>query len=114
MYFKIAQSFSETPGGRYKKEGPYSAEEFRDNFLVPLYLKCLALSEKLMLDFDGGYGYAPGFLEETFGGMIRLGYSATDMATVIEFVSNEEPNLISNIASYISDAEWVLNDRNLN
>lgn len=74
MKLVIAKEFSETPGGRYKRSGKFSAEEFRDNILEDRYNKCLQSGENLVIDFDGGYGYSSGFLEESFGGFIRKGY----------------------------------------
>lgn len=103
MILKIAEVFSKTPGGRFTSDGLFSAEEFRTRLLEPAYDLCLLDEEKLYVDLDGGYGYTAGFLEESFGGMVRHGYKAKEMLDNIRFISNEEPELIENIRGYIID-----------
>lgn len=73
MTYHIAKEFSETPGGRFRKHGPYSGEEFRDDVLCGLLRKAVASDEKLAVVLDGTGGYGSSFLEEAFGGLIRLG-----------------------------------------
>lgn len=65
--YEIARKFSDTPGGRYKRLGPYSGEEFRD-VLVDL----LSKNEEVEVVLDGTEGYGSSFLEEAFGGLVRL------------------------------------------
>lgn len=105
MIIKIARDYTPTPGARYITDGPFSGEDFRDNILEKKYLECILKKEQLIIDLDGGYGYPAGFLEETFGGMIRKGYSMTDLLRVIQFVSQEELDLIPTILSYMSEEE---------
>lgn len=64
---KVAEQFTRTPGGRYRVDGPFSGEEFREQVLIP------ALSEGsgVIVDFDGVLGLSASFLEEAFGGLIR-------------------------------------------
>lgn len=76
----IADDFTQFPGGRYKRNGKGSGEEFREKFLVP-HLKA---QERIVIDLDGVSGYPPSFLEEAFGGLIRQGYSE---ATLKQFLS---------------------------
>ena len=101
----IAEDYSETPGARYISDGPFSGEEFRDKLLEPRYLNCLSLGIKLIIDFDGGYGYPITFLEETFGGLVRKGYSGLDLLNNIVFISNEEPEIIEDITKFILEEE---------
>lgn len=104
-FIRIAGDYSETPGSRYIQYGPYSGEDFRDNYLEQRYLKCLQAERKLVIDFDGGYGYSVGFLEEVFGGLIRKGYHATDLINNIIFISEEEPQIIEEIMIFMSEEE---------
>ena len=39
---KIATEFSDTPGPRYKTEGPYSGEMFREDVLYPQFQEIVA------------------------------------------------------------------------
>jgi len=112
MIYKISKEYTETPGSRYINEGKYSAEDFRDNHLIPLIERCKEQEEKLIIDLDGGYGYSTGFLEETFGGLIRKGYSIEDL-NLISFVSDEEPELIDTILTYIKEENDRTNKRKL-
>lgn len=105
FYINIAHDYSETPGARYISDGPFSGEAFRDKLLEPRYLNCLSLGIKLIIDFDGGYGYPITFLEEAFGGLVRKGYSGIDLLNNTIFVSNEEPKIIEDIKKLILEEE---------
>lgn len=97
----IANDFTDTPGSRYKtKWDNYSGEEFREKLLEPKFLKAKENNEKLMIDFDGGYGYLISFLEEAFGGLARI-YGSNSVLKTLDFKSNEEEALITKVKSYI-------------
>lgn len=109
MIYKISKEYTKTPGSRYKKEGSHSGEDFRDRILIPLIEKCKKSNENLIIDLDGVYGYSKGFLEETFGGLIRKGYSEEELLNNIGYISTEEPELIDTILTYISDENSRIN-----
>ena len=67
MRIKVAEQFSRTPGGRYKIDGRFSGEEFREKLLEP----AIATGQRVTVDFDGVLGLSASFLEEAFGGLIR-------------------------------------------
>ena len=71
--YNIAREFSTTPGGRFKRHGPYSGEAFRDDVLCNLLREAIESDGKLTIELDGTAGYGSSFLEEAFGGLIRLG-----------------------------------------
>lgn len=96
----ISKEFSETPGGRYKKYGKNSGEEFREELLQPRFLDALEKNRKLEIDFDGGYGYPVSFLEEAFGGLARL-YGQDKVLKTLIFKSKDEPSLITEVIDYI-------------
>ena len=100
MIIKISVDFSDTPGARYKNEGKFSGEEFRENWLEKKFVEARAQGQKLVIDFDGGYGYPISFLEEAFGGLARI-YGSSDVLSVLDFVSNDEPTLINEVKEYI-------------
>ena len=37
VIIKVATEYSKTPGGRTRKDGPYSGEDFRETILIPKY-----------------------------------------------------------------------------
>lgn len=100
----IANDFTDTPGSRYRtKWDNYSGEEFREELLEPKFLRAKENNEKLMIDFDGGYGYLISFLEEAFGGLARI-YGRDSVLETLEFKSDEEEALITKVKSYIINA----------
>ena len=100
MTLVIAKEYSKTPGGRFKKEGAYSGEEFRTSKLLPAYIKAKTKGEKLVIDLDGGYGYGSSFLEEAFGGLARE-LRDKDILDRITIKSDEEPILAEDIRNYM-------------
>lgn len=103
MIYKITEQFTNKPGGRYKSDGPLSGEEFRENELKRLIAE--NDGKKIMLDFDGGYGYGNSFLEESFGGLVREGISKEKILATFDFKSDEEPSLINKVQRYINEAK---------
>ncbi len=99
----ISKDFSTTPGGRYIKEGPYSGEEFRENILYPKYLEATEAKKKLSVNLDGCFGFAPSFLEESFGGLARK-LNNNKILNDIELVCNDEPGVVDRIKNYVSNA----------
>lgn len=101
MIIRIATDFTETPGARYRSEGDFSGEEFREDFLEPKYLEAKRNGERLTIDLDGGYGYPTSFLEEAFGGLARK-YGAANISSTLIFISHDEPSLVDEIQGYIA------------
>lgn len=94
----IAKDFTDTPGARYKADGEFSGEEFRDSFLVVNFDKY----DLIEINLDGTEGYATSFLEEAFGGLARK-FGSDKTLKKLRFISNEEPDLIEEINQYIKD-----------
>ena len=107
MIIKIADDYTDAPGARYKNQGPFPGEEFRDLLLYPKYMECLEKNEELVVDLDGGYGYGSSFLEEAFGGLIRrLKEENKDYkkpTEIIKIVSNDEISWVKKIDKYMED-----------
>lgn len=57
----------------------------------------------ILIDFDGGYGYPTSFLEEAFGGLVRV-TKDRNILSIFSFKSDEEPSLIKEVESYIKAA----------
>ena len=98
----IATDYTKTPGGRFISEGEYSGQDFREKVLKPKFLQALENNDQLTVIPDGGYGYATSFLEEAFGGLAREMRNSKIKDIII--ISEEEPQLISKIQQYITDA----------
>lgn len=83
------KDWSEYPRSRFRREGPGSAEEFRDDHLVPLLYWCHAHRARLYVHLDGCAGFAHSFLEELFGGLRRIGAKSVDR---VHIVYDEDPD----------------------
>lgn len=108
MLIKIADDFTMAPGGREIKEGPFSGEAFRIELLSPKYAEALKRGEKLTVDFDGSFGYATSFLEESFGGLVRERREKGILNNII-IISEEDLSVPKLIAEYVEKAENKLN-----
>ena len=64
----IAEDFSKFPAGRFREDGKASGAAFRDDMLVV----ALRDDEKVAVVFDGVAGFGSSFLEEAFGGLVRV------------------------------------------
>ena len=64
----IAKEFSRAPAGRYLDDGPRSGQAFRQDHLVP----ALKQADKVVIYLDDVEGYGSSFLEEAFGGLVRV------------------------------------------
>lgn len=80
--YNVAQDFSPNPIARYARQSQFSGEVFRRNVLEPR----LKRKEKFILDFSGTSGAGSSFLEEAFAGLIRIGYSKTEVLESIEII----------------------------
>lgn len=96
----VSKEYSETPAGRFKKDGPKSGEEFRDKFLIPN----LKNFKHIIVELDGVLGYGSSFLEEAFGGLIRKGFTKDQIKKFIE-IRSSYPIYLDRIWTYIEDAE---------
>lgn len=105
LTLKVSTSFSKTPGARYEKEGDFSGEKFRKEYLLPKLKEAIQGNWILVVDLDGTAGYGTSFLEEAFGGLIREGIDIQHIRRFMEFVSIEDPSYIDEINEYISDAQ---------
>lgn len=70
----IADDFGRYPGGRFRADGDFSGEEFRDDYLLPELRRAKSDKRKVSVVLDGVAGYPASFLEEAFGGLVRLGH----------------------------------------
>lgn len=103
----ICNDFSDTPGGRYKHEGAYSGEEFRETILLPAYEEIEHTTEKLVINFDDCFGFATSFLEEAFGGLVRVHRKMNTFQKYV-IISEDDETIPELIKKYIRAAEKEL------
>ena len=101
----VAKHFFRTSGPRHRDEGTYSAEEFRDDYLLPAFDLASLLDAELVVELDGGAGYTATFLEEAFGGAVRvLGYRlGAVLWGRLSVVTDQEPYLEEEIFEYMRE-----------
>lgn len=104
MKIVIAEDFSRAPGARYEAEGPDSGEKFRKELLLPKYQEACQKGVILEVDFDGCYGFATSFLEESFGGLTRE-LKKKGILQNIKIISNDDVTVKTLIEKYVKEAE---------
>lgn len=95
----FAKDFSKHPLGRFKKDGNYSGELFREKVLIPIMLK----KENVILNLDGVRGYSSAFLDEAFGGLAKI-YDIKNINKLIKLESRDKL-LIMRIDLYMQNLE---------
>jgi hypothetical protein len=103
LQLNILRDFTLTPGPRFRHEGPFSGEQFREEVLVPKFKEALQAKTTLHVDLDGTAGYGTSFLEESFGGLARI-YSPDLVLKHIELKSEEDAYLAEDVIAYIEEA----------
>jgi len=105
MKIKIATDFSRIPGARFQSEGDFPGKEFREKILLPKLNEAISKNEKLEIDLDGTAGLGTSFLEESFGGLIRVNkVKYTDIKNTIILISINDPDYITEINDYLKEA----------
>lgn len=101
----ILKDFSPTPGPRYIHEGKFSGELFRKDILFPKVSEAVKKNIPFEVNLDGTAGYGTSFLEESFGGLIRihkLPYES--IMSLMALISKEEDYLVDDVNEYLNDA----------
>lgn len=93
LSISIAKDFSDTPGGRFIKEGAFSGEEFRERILKPKYKEAVASGANILVDLDGCMGYPSSFLDESFGKLSRE-FPNENVYEKFQFISQDQPGLV--------------------
>ncbi len=100
----IGTQFSKYPAGRTREDGPRSGQYFREDYLEPK----LRQGKHFKVLFDDALGAGSSFLEEAFGGLVRVGFTAKEIFSKIELVTSDEV-LLDEIKHYINDEAKRLN-----
>lgn len=97
----VSKDFSEYPAGRYRDDGDFSGEVFREDLLLPKLINF----DVVEINLDGSMGYGSSFLEEAFGGLVRLGkFTRDSLHQKLKFKYKEDPIVIDEIWQYIDSA----------
>lgn len=63
----VAKEFSPSPAGRYRADGPFPGQKFREELLVP----AIREHDHVVVDMEGMEMSGSSFLDEAFAGLIR-------------------------------------------
>lgn len=85
----LARDFSPYPAGRFRKDGPFSGEAFREDFLRPK----LEGGGEVEIVIDDVAGLPSSFWEEVFGGLVRRGYLEPEEVRRRIFITTSDPPL---------------------
>lgn len=95
----VATDFSPAPAGRSRHDGPFPGEVFRDELLRP----ALQSHDEVVVDLDGTSGMGSSFLEEAFGGLVRVGFTEAQLRKRLRFRSSR-PSYEERIWNYVARA----------
>ena len=105
MKLRVMDKMKTLPGPRYRRQGPGSGEEFRDDHLAGAFDKAVAEGKVLIVDMDGATrGYPTSFLEEAFGGLARL-RGTKQVHAHIDIRCTSEPMLRLEVMHYVKYGE---------
>ena len=102
IYLNVAKDFSDALGGRYRKDGAFSGEEFYENYLLPRFEKALEKNTALIVNLDSVWGFPTCFIYESFG-KLSIQFGKKKVHSNLKFISLDEPLLIKEIHSVIED-----------
>lgn len=81
IMINVSQSFTKMPCVRYRHDGVFSGQEFREDVLVP----ALKTGSKVVVDLNGVLALGSSFLEEAFAGLVREhGFSSKELHKKLE------------------------------
>lgn len=97
--------FSKTPYGRFDDDGKFNGKKFRELMLLKSFTDNNIRKVNVHLDtVEEGYEYGSSFLEEAFGGLIRVHGLSKDAVLAKLNVVTEHKDYIIEIKDYIEIA----------
>lgn len=102
------KDWSQTPGGRYRSDGPWSAQEYREDVLEPAFRDGWQRGEAPFVVLDGCAGFTASWLEEAFGGLVE-----SIPMELLSFVvrCEDEPDVPGDIRAYIAKRQSDVDSR---
>jgi hypothetical protein len=98
----IAKDFSNRLGARYRKDGPYSGQEFLEVHLQPAYERAVAGGYCILIDLDGVWGYPSSFVSGSFG-KLSFEKGATLVEKHLRFKSDENNMRLERVRKEIAN-----------
>lgn len=96
------RDFTTTPGARYRTDGPFSGQEFREDYLVPALKDALDKGAMLEVNLDHAVGFGTSFLEEAFGGLQRA-FPDIDVVHHLRVICRDEPEVEDDVRRYLRE-----------
>ncbi|MET4572753.1 hypothetical protein ABIA68_001604 [Stenotrophomonas rhizophila] len=99
----IGRDFSAVPAGRHQEDGEYNGERFRNELLAP----ALRSYESVEVILDNTEGFGSSFLEEAFGGLVRIDHFSSEFLNSHLVIAARKPSTQrykSKILDYITKA----------
>jgi anti-anti-sigma regulatory factor len=104
MKIDVAKDFNKRPAGRTENEGKFTGEHFRKKLLTSMMQLAISNKETLIVDFSGTTMMGSSFLEESFGGLIRIDKLAKNDVIKYLKIVHTRPTLSETIIKYINNA----------
>lgn len=102
--YQFADQYTKYPGGRFRKLGKYSGEDFRETVLRPIF----EAGKSIEIDATGVLtSFSPSFLDECFG-QLAVEYGLEQFNKTIKLYSSDNPSLKDKMLFYV---EKALRDR---
>ena len=98
----VKTDFSDTPGARYKSDGPNSGELFLEKFLTKKFNNAVNGNYKILIDLDGVWGYPSSFVSGSFG-KLSIDFGAEKVLNHITFKSDDNSIRLENILNEIKN-----------
>lgn len=104
MIIDLARDFGPFPFGRYRNQGRFSGQAFREDVLEVALNKHPCANITVILDNAKGLGSS--FLDEAFGGLARArSWTLSDFLARFSIVSKSDPSLVMEIEHYVREAQ---------
>lgn len=100
MKIKLSD-YTRFPAGRTSEDGSFPGDRFRLSVVEQL-----DKHPSVEVDLDGCYGFGGSFLEEVFGGLVRVhGIEKSKLQSSLKITCEDEPEAVKECWSYIESSE---------
>lgn len=96
----FVDEYTEFPGGRFERLGPFSGENFRETVLREIF----ETGKKIEIDATGIVtSFSPSFLDEAFGTLAKE-YGYETFCNTVTLFSKDNPSLTEKMLYYVKRA----------